>query len=127
MTRHEELYGLKSSWQYFESGHGIDACHGIGGVADNAVNTGRATIKNGDDYFQRASQSQGQIQYQFISGEEYEAALSEVQTRQLILKSIKGTMKIHAVAALDNGNLLVRETKCTCKNCFNMEQGFCMD
>ena len=85
-------------------------------MADNAAKTGRATIQSGDDYFQWASQSQGQIQYQFISGKKYEAALSEVQTRQLILKSIKGTMKIHAVAALDNGNLLVCETTCTHKN-----------
>ena len=128
VTRHEELYGLKSSWHYFESGHGKGACDGIGGVAkrmaDNAVKTGRATIQSADDYFQWASQTQGQIQYQFITEEEYVSAFSEVQKRQLILKSIKGTMKFHAVAALDNGNLMARETTCTCKNCFNMEQGF---
>ena len=37
VARHQQIYGMKASWHFFEAGHGKGACDGIGGVVNRTV------------------------------------------------------------------------------------------
>lgn len=55
VANHREIHGLAAKWNYFEAGHGKGPCDGLGGItkrmADEAVNTGKASIQDADDFF----------------------------------------------------------------------------
>lgn len=52
---HFQLFGGKARWNYFETGHGIGPCDGIGGTckrrASEAVKQGKTTIQDAKDFF----------------------------------------------------------------------------
>ncbi|CAC5402742.1 unnamed protein product [Mytilus coruscus] len=118
----------KASWHYFECGHGKGPCDGIGGTtkrnADNAAKQGKATIQDGHDFMAWAlSESASQISYRYISTEEFENSRKEIENRLKEIKPVKGTMKLHAVAAIADGRILTKETTCVCQQCFG-DDGF---
>lgn len=119
------LKNIKSSWQYFESGHGKGPCDGIGGTtkrnADNAMKTG-VIIQDAEDFYLWASKGESAIKYVKVDEEEYNESLKRVE--QDNIKPIKGTMKIHGVVSNQNGILRTRETTCACDKCFDNECGF---
>lgn len=55
LARHEELYGMTSTWNYFESGHGKGPYDGLGGttkrLADEAIKQGKAVIQDARDFY----------------------------------------------------------------------------
>ena len=122
VARHSELYDVKASWQYFESGHGKGACDGIGGVAkrsaDNAMRSGKVTLQSARDFYNWASSTDSNISYIYIDRDEFEASRSDTETRKSLLMPVKGTLKTHSVYALDEHNIMTRETTCCCPNCF---------
>ncbi|VDI60353.1 Hypothetical predicted protein [Mytilus galloprovincialis] len=124
----ETKFSIKASWHYFECGHGKGPCDGIGGTtkrnADNAVKQGKATIQDGHDFMAWAlSESASQISYRYISTEEFENSRTEIENRLKEIKPVKGTMKLHAVAAIADGRILTKETTCVCQECFG-DDGF---
>ncbi|CAC5395762.1 unnamed protein product [Mytilus coruscus] len=124
----ETKFSIKASWHYFECGHGKGPCDGIGGTtkrnADNAVKQGKATIQDGHDFMAWAlSESASQISYRYISTEEFENSRKEIENRLKEIKPVKGTMKLHAVAAIADGRILTKETTCVCQQCFG-DDGF---
>jgi len=127
VARHENLYGLKASWQFFECGHGKGACDGIGGVvkrsADTAIKTGKENITCGRDFYEWGSQTDSKIRYEFVEKTEYDEAAQQVEERQKQINPVKGTLKLHSVACISEHEVMVRETTCVCESCFN-ENGF---
>ncbi|CAC5388320.1 unnamed protein product [Mytilus coruscus] len=124
----ETKFSIKASWHYFECGHGKGPCDGIGGTtkrnADNAVKQGKATIQDAHDFMAWAlSESTSQISYRYISTEEFENSRKEIENRLKEIKPVKGTMKLHAVAAIADGRILTKETTCVCQQCFG-DDGF---
>jgi hypothetical protein len=55
--------------------------------------------------------------------EDYENNRKDVENRLKEIKPVKGTMKLHAIAAMANGRILTKETPCVCPECFG-EDGF---
>lgn len=127
VARHENLYGLKASWQFFECGHGKGACDGIGGVvkrsADTAIKTGKENITCGRDFYEWGSKTDSKIRYEFVEKTEYDEAAQQVEERQKQINPVKGTLKLHSVACISEHEVMVRDTTCVCENCFN-ENGF---
>jgi hypothetical protein len=127
VARHESVFGLKASWQFFEAGHGKGACDGIGGSvkrsADTAIKTGKENITCGKDFFDWGSRTDSKIRYEFVDKTEYEAANKQVEERQKNIKPVKGTLKVHSVSSISEQEIMVRETTCVCKECFT-EKGF---
>jgi hypothetical protein len=124
----EAKCGIRASWHYFECGHGKGPCDGIGGTtkrnADNAVKQRKAVIQDGRDFMAWvSSESASQIKYRYISSEDYENNRKYVENRLKEIKTVKGTMKLHAIAAMANGRILTKETPCVCPECFG-EDGF---
>lgn len=119
------LKNIKSSWQFFESGHGKGPCDGIGGTtkrnADNAVKKG-VIIQDAEEFFRWASTSDSTIKYVKVNEEEYNESVKRVEEN--IVKPIKGTMKIHSVVSNEKGFILTRDTTCACDKCFDYEIGF---
>ena len=62
MSRHEETFGAKAVWNYFEAGHGKGPCDGIGGtskrLADEAVKQEKVSIQDASDFMKWAEENQ---------------------------------------------------------------------
>ena len=113
---------------YFESGHGKSACDVDGGAtkgnADNAVKQEKTVIQDAMDLFAYAIQSEGEIEYQLITTDEYEMSNAVIEERKAVIKSVKGKMTLHAISTDNHRNLKKRNTTCACWNCFNSGDGF---
>ena len=111
LCRHEQLFGIKASWHFFESGHGKGPCDSLGGAAkrhaSEAVRQGKTTIQDAHDFFNWAKGSEKSIRYLFYSQEEYEAA--EKILNQRSVRPVPGTMKTHAVIPDGPTSLYIRE------------------
>ena len=124
-----DQFGLTASWHYFECGHGKGPCDGVGGTtkrnADNAVKQGKAEIQDATDFFAWAcSETNSQINYTYITNDEYSEKKAYVDERNKDVKPIKGTMKLHAVASSElRRQIITRTTTCVCSQCFT-ENGF---
>lgn len=63
VSNHEQRYGTKARWNYFEVGHGKGPCDGLGGsckrLADEAMRSGKATIQDATDFYKWAVNSKG--------------------------------------------------------------------
>lgn len=128
VAAHHQLYDIKASWQYFESGHDKGACDGIGGVAkrmaDNAIKTGHVEIHSAREFYKWASTAQSQIKYLFIEHDDYVTATEENESRQSDIVTVKGTMKFHTVSGINRTTIMARETTCCCNSCFSSWDGF---
>ncbi|WAR12325.1 hypothetical protein MAR_026505 [Mya arenaria] len=127
VSRVETEFGIKGSWHYFESGHRKSPCDGVGGTtkrnADNAIKQGKVIIQDAEDFYKWAIQTEGQIKYKKILPEEFDQSKEAVDTRNIELKPVKGTMKLHSVIGVSPMHILSRETVCVCDECFQ-EGGF---
>ena len=122
ISRFDQMYRLKSSWYYFECGHGKGPCDGVGGAtkgsADNAIKQGKVVIQDADDFYKWASSTDSQIIFSKITAAEYECSKEKVEIRNTQILPVKGTMKVHSVIALSSENIKTRETTCVCQDCF---------
>ncbi|WAR13664.1 hypothetical protein MAR_027844 [Mya arenaria] len=127
LSNFESRHGCRATWRYFESGHGKSACDGVGGTAkrnaDMAVKQSKAVIQDTHDFFAWAISAQSEIEYQLITPEEYQTCHEEVEKRKTLIKPLKGTMSLHAIATGKEGILYVRNTTCACDLCFS-DEGF---
>lgn len=120
VANHEERYGTKARWNYFEAGHGKGPCDGLGGSckrrADEATRSGKATIQDASDFYQWAiNSSMKNVQFKFVSSEICKEREKELQ--DTLVKAVKGTMKIHAVVGEGESNIKVQEVSCYCRVC----------
>ena len=116
---HNELFGISARWNYFESGHGKGPCNGIGGSskrqAADAVKQGKVSVQDAHEFYQWAKGNDKSIEYVFYTEEEYNEM--EEQLKESKIKSVTGTMKVHAVCGEDC-HLYTREESCYCLNCY---------
>ena len=49
---------------------------------------------------------------------------AEIEERKAVIKPVKGTMTLHGISTDNHGNLIKRNTTCTCCNCYNNADGF---
>lgn len=111
LCRHEQLFAVPASWNYFEVGHGKGPCNGIGGAAKRlaleAVRQGKVSIHDAQEFYSWAQGSEKNIKYMYYSQDEYEVADKVLKYRRV--RPIPGTMKIHAVVPASTTSLYVRE------------------
>lgn len=117
----KEFDGVSAQWNYLEVGHGKGPCDGLGAsvkrAADMAVKQEKSSIQDANEFFTWASENNSsKIRYVLYSERDIELAKSRLEKYQTLV-SIPGTMKIHAVAPLDEHSVAVRETSCYCVNC----------
>ena len=121
---HEEFFNVKASWNYMEAGHGKGPCDPIGGTAkrkaDLAVKNDKAVIQDAMDFFTWAKESQGQsaIEFFFISTYDYQTSSLFLSTVWQNVKTIAGTMKVHAVLPEETNKIWVRATSYFGDCCF---------
>ena len=115
----KKLLGVEVSWTYFKTGHGNGQCGGVGGavkwVADQEVNKG-SLIQNAWDLYKVMCRLPSKIQYMYITTNTIKEETAKIQ--QLALKTVKGTMKIHAVVGLGDGKYATREISCFRECCY---------
>lgn len=115
----KEYFGCKASWNYMEAGHGKGPCDPIGGTAkrkaDQAVKNGKHVIQDAMDFYEWAKEDQSAITYTFLSAEEHEVSERFLQA----VRTVSGTMKVHAVHSIKRNMIWVRDTSCFCEKCFN--------
>ena len=121
LANHGDLLGVELvSWIWLEAGHGKGPGDGIGGtskrMADQAVRSGKVEIRDAEDFYNWASNEDSKITYLYVSKEECDLAAEEL--RPLPLKTVSGTMKIHAAVSVKPGTIAVRDTSCYCDKCF---------
>ena len=75
------------------------------------------TIK---DFYNWATCTDSNISYiyEYMDRDKFEASRSDAATRKRLLMLVKGTLKTHSVYALNEHNVMTRETTCCCPNCF---------
>ena len=125
LSHHKELFGVSTSCNFFDAGHGkkvpvmvlevlSNRC-----MADEAVRQQKVTIQDASDFFAwtEQHQSSSSVSFSFVSKETCSAAQSEIE-RFGELKPVPGTMSVHAVAAISRGKVITRETSCHCQQCF---------
>ena len=122
----EETAGIKACWNYFEAGHGKGPCDGLGGttkrMADQAMKAGKVVIQDAKDFFawtQSSACSTQNVKFRFIAKEQCEIVGKELEA--IPTKTIKGTMKIHAIVGKGSNSILVREVSCYCNSCVKGE------
>ena len=122
---HEEYFNVLPSWNYMEAGHGKGPCDPIGGIAkrraDLAVKNDKAVIQDAKDFHTWAKKSEetSAIKYSFISTEDFSNAAAFLSTACESMKTVVGTMKIHAILPHVANELWVRDTSCFGSCCFN--------
>jgi len=121
VANHDTLFGTAASWQYWEAGHGKGPCDGVGGAskrqADLAVKRHSAVIQTAREYYNWGKSETGSYtRYVFVPKAECEFALDELS--KLNIKPVKGTMEIHSVVKIGQGEFAVRSTSCFCDQCF---------
>ena len=115
---HEEFFSVKASWNYVEADHGKGPCDPNGGTtkqkADIGVKNDKAVIQDAMDFFTWAKESQGQsaIEFFFISTHDYQTSSLFLSTVCQNVKTIVGTMKVHAVLPEETYKIWVRATSC---------------
>ena len=114
ISNHENEFGCKANWNYFEVGHGKVPCDGVGGtvkrLADDAVTQNKVVIQGLLDFFawSQETQNESKIKYLFVSSEETKVCKKLLQERVETLKPVAGTMKVHAVNGLEDNKMAVR-------------------
>ena len=131
LSDHEENFGIKAAWNYFEAGHGKGPCDGVGGtakrMADEAVRAQKTVIQDAHDFYCWATMSKSpSIEYIFISKEECMISSNYLNDMKSKILPVRGTMKLHAAVGLPGNQLFTRNTSCYCEDCFGM-QGFNME
>lgn len=122
IAKHEDMFSVKASWQYFEAGHGKGPCDGVGGttkrMADEAVTQQKAVIQDANDFFAWGmAQEQSKMHYIYIPSSSCQASRTDLDT--MSIKPVKGTMQVHAVVPTGGGSIAVRNTSCFCIQCFS--------
>jgi len=120
VTKHEERYGIKATWDYFETGHGKGPCDGVGGsvkrLADDAQKMG-IRIQNAEDFVKWAQESRS-VSYavSYISQERFDQFKGEYDRMKPLLSSVKGTKKLHAVRPTRHPGVVEwRAVSCKCR------------
>lgn len=120
INNHESKYGCPATWNYYESGHGKNACDGLGGtvkrLADQYVRSGKSVIQDADDFFNWAtSSSMKEVKFFFVSKDECESTNEFMP--QIQFPPIKGTLKIHSAKVNSYGQFCTRDKLCYCEIC----------
>ena len=111
---HEEYFNIFASWNYREAGHGKDPCGPIGGTgkrkALQAVKNDKAVIQDAHDFYKWAKKEEenSAIKFFFFSIDNYERSLFLSEACNGI-KSVDGTMKLHAVFPLYSKQIMCEE------------------
>ena len=96
ISAHENEFGCKASWNYFEAGHGKGPCDGIGGtvkrLADDAVTQNKVVIQDPLDIlaWSQETQNESKIKYLFVSSEEAKVCKKLLQERAETLNQWQG-------------------------------------
>ena len=122
IANHEQMYGIKARWNYFEAGHGKGPCDGLGGtckrLADEAMRTGKTVIQDSEAFYEWAlSSSMNNVKFRYVSAKQ--CAEKEKNLERITIKPIKGTMKIHAVVGEGTNKIKVRDISCYCDLCLS--------
>ena len=124
LANHKKWYDCEAQWNYFEAGHGKSACDGLGGtvkrMADEASRQGNVLIQSARDFFSwTIGSSMKQVIFIFVDKKECEQ--KQVEMSKLKIKSLRNTMKIHAVAVdiSDRNIMKTNITSCYCDSCAN--------
>ena len=122
VCKHQELFGVKASWSYFEAGHGKGPCDGIGGAAkrqaDNAVKR-QILIEGAADFAKVGNDGAGDIQYIYVNNQEIKEGLNQFPSI-ICGKRVVGTMKAHMVVCTIPGqSIAIRSTSCYGDCCFD--------
>ena len=125
VSRHEETFGAKAVWNYFEAGHGKGPCDGIGGtskrLADEAVKQEKVSIQDASDFMKWAEENQlgSAIKFLFVDKKNAAESRAFLMAQSENLKPVKGTMKTHSVFSPAVNEIWAREVSCYCLNCFD--------
>ncbi|XP_053389868.1 uncharacterized protein LOC128552829 [Mercenaria mercenaria] len=122
VANHKAIHGMNARWNYFEAGHGKGPCDGLGGtckrLADEAMRSGKTIIQDAKAFYEWAIQSSmTNVTFRFVSTEI--CAQTEKIQERLPLKSIKGTMKVHAAVGNGESTIKVRDVSCYCETCIS--------
>ena len=85
LSRHEELFDVTTSWNYFEAGHGKGPCDGVGGsvkrMANEAVPQQKVNIQDVPGFFAwtQQHQSSSSVAFTFVPKEACNTAKSEIE------------------------------------------------
>lgn len=124
VANHEEMYGCRAVWNYFEAGHGKGPCDGLGGttkrLADEAVRSGKVTIQDAEDFFKWTQSPDCSLKnVYFIYVPSLECQLKLDQVNQYDIHPVKGTMKIHAVVGMGSDEIMTSTVSCYCTECIS--------
>ena len=85
-------------------------------MADEASRSGRCVISDARDFYNWGKTSNmTNVNFRFVSRDICEARAVSVASQSI--KSVAGTMKLHAVVGLGDCKILYRNTSCYCADC----------
>ena len=113
----KKLLGEELSWTYLEAGHNKGLCDGKGGavkrVADQELNKG-SLIQNTRDLYKVMCQLLSKVHYIYITTDNIKVEAAKIQ--QTNMKTVKGTIKVHAVVGPGEGQNATRVMLDCCYN-----------
>ena len=110
----QELFGVRGTWNYFESGHGKGPCDGVGGAVKRAADLATMKGQKIDDaqsFFSWGVQQESNSKVSYVLVEKPAVEEASQELKGVTKTSIVGTMKIHSVVPQD-GVLFTRGTSC---------------
>jgi len=119
VATHQRKYGIKATWDYFETGHGKGPCDGVGGsikrLADDAQKFGKR-IQDAEDFVKWAAESDS-VSYlvSYISQERFDQFKADYEYLKTILMTLNGSARLHAVRPSGTDGIVEwRDTSCKC-------------
>ena len=124
-------YGMKCTYNYFESGEGKGACDGVGATTkhglDKLVINQQVVLHNASDAYREATKnlSAENRTYLLLDKEQVETYRMEHSQRKTV-KAVQGTRKIHSVTCTPSTmQIKTRHLSCYCKSCVLMNFSEC--
>ena len=93
VAKHQKMYAISASWNYFEAGHGKGPCDGLGGttkrLADEAIRQGKTVIQDAKDFYRWSiTSSMHQVSFLYIEKERCEKKREDL--KNVKIKPVKG-------------------------------------
>lgn len=124
---HKEINDCKATWNYFEVGHGKGPCDGLGGTTKGwlmmQLKQKRQPFKMEKSFFSGNSLQVVQSKdAHFMFVPTFNCQQMSCSLNMYDIRSIKGTMKLHAMVGQGNNTIWTSCVNCYCKDCISDEE-----
>jgi len=115
VLNHEQDFGVRCKWKYFASGHGKNACDGVGGSVKGTARRAsisavdEAVITNPKELFLFLRDKMNTVTFDYTEEDEHKKTQKKLDRRYKNSKKVDGIRKIHEISVQDSSNIVTKQ------------------